>query len=200
MANFSPLSLARLELINEYAELEHQLCAAFGQAAKINPEIAKVIFFQISNTRSRYAIMSKVLSIHHSNQCSRSWPKIEKWLTPCDTARNHVVHWVERTTPVILMNLESKTSRIGDPRIEIRNPSSPEPFGKSYTAKSVSEETTRIMIMKSIVNRFYLTLWEPDNWPWTEIFHQPIADRSATEFLQRLNDKGHPTMPQSSQG
>ncbi len=51
--------VARMEALKEYAYLERELCLLFKIILQVEAQVASAIFYQISSTRARYAIMGK---------------------------------------------------------------------------------------------------------------------------------------------
>ncbi|MGB3167088.1 MAG: hypothetical protein WBA68_09980, partial [Alteraurantiacibacter sp.] len=84
-----------MSAMKTYARLEHELCVLVKVIMEIEAEMASAIFYQISNTRTRYAIIGSALDINHRETWKKPWKRIEGWLGPCDTARNHIIQWVE---------------------------------------------------------------------------------------------------------
>ena len=197
----SPFDLARLAALKEYAALEYELCFLLQGLLGVKHQVAAAIFYQISNTRSRYAIISRLIALAPESESEsesepqwRAWNKVEHWLGPCDTARNHLVHWFEdHMIQIAVAPGENEFKPVA--RIPLlRNATRRGGYAageKRYLLADVQQERDNFRVMLHIVNRFRLTVQEPEKWPWTDIFQQPAACRTPVEFLQRLNERGH---------
>lgn len=191
----SSFDLARLAALKEYASLEHELCLLLRNLLEVDDPVAAAIFYQISNTRARYAIIGRLIALKPDPKW-RAWTKIESWLGPCDTARNHLVHWFESHYVQISVDTsDDGLKAAGVKRIPLlRNAArrgSFNPEEKRYEVEDILEERDKTRVMQRIVNRFQLTVRRPDEWPWTDIFQQPAGDQTPVGFLRLLNERGH---------
>ena len=193
---YSELDLARLAAMKAYAELEHELCLLLKIAIPVSADVASAIFYQISNTRTRYAIIGSVLDISHRETWSKPWGRIERWLGPCDTARNHIVHWGEESH--LVLKMDSGSNKIVDQIIVSELTNSVRKWRRNngpalkYSANTIYEARDKFRVMMHIVNRFQNSIHRPEQWPWSDIFQQPIGDLNPVEFLQLLNEQGTP--------
>lgn len=87
--------MARIEAIKQYSRIEQNLCGILRVLLDCDPKAGKIVFFGISNTRARYAMIYRLAKYRFGGFYAKSWPKIESWLTPIDATRNKIVHWVE---------------------------------------------------------------------------------------------------------
>lgn len=189
---------ARMSALKEYARLEYELCLLLKAILGVEAEIASAIFYQIANTRTRYAIIEGILDIRHADTFLKPWPKLERWLTPRDTARNHIVHWGQDTR--IIINLEGGLTALAEGRkvtvkqdpILSNNARKWRARRQTYSESDLKDEEYATKLMKHIINRFNLSVFFPDKWPWTDIFQRPITDPTPEAFLRRLNDRGFP--------
>jgi len=188
---------ARLAALKEYARLEFELCLLLRNLLQVDDAKASAIFYAITNTRARYAIIASLIDLGTTPKW-KAWAKIEKWLGPCDSVRNHLVHWFEDEYTLITMETDDdgKPVRVAEaariPRL--KNPSRRHRFSsgeKYYRESEIYEERDKIRVMMHIVNRFEVSIGHPDEWPWSDIFQQPVSDQTPVEFLQRLNLQGH---------
>lgn len=204
--DLSPLDIARMKALKQYAALEHELCNVLRYSASISYEQAHAIFYNISSTRTRYNIIDDMLSLQSDDARSgmkASWKKISAWLIARDGARNGLVHWQDDfRTIVTLVPMQEGETVLGNAaqakvRVEqhLANPSKtgqPNYAGPRLTVAQIFEERDAARVMMHIVNRFSLCLREPPQWPWTHVFQQPISHRRPTEFLSHLNSAGLP--------
>ncbi len=197
---------ARMLALKEYASLEHELCLLLKGVLQVEAPIASAIFYGISSTRARYTIIDSILEIRHPDTFHKPWNRIERWLGPRDTARNHIVHWgqdvrtIVRVDPpgVSLSEIQSVEVKLHPHLSNSRKKWRSAAEGLIYDEGALKEEFRQVRTMKHIINRFTCCVFRPDDWPWTDIFRAPIADQSAEAFLQRLNDRGFPTLPEAS--
>jgi hypothetical protein len=193
----SPLDAARIQAIKGYAELEYQLALLLRFIIDVNSSTAWAIFYQITNTRAKYAIIKNTLEINHGKVYIPAWNKIEKWLTPTDTVRNHLVHWVDDEYVDITMGKQDVTLTSVRILTNAVHAFSAKKMNTTYGVDAINKFVIDTNVIRHIVNRFGLTVHEPDKWPWTDIFQQPIAHQTPTEFLQVLNDAEPRLQPQS---
>jgi hypothetical protein len=187
-----------MEALKEYAELEEQLCRLLSACLKNDHDAAAIILYSVSNTRARYKIIAGLLRNDHEDTYYKPWKRIEKWLGPRDEARNHIVHWGEdeRVTVVVTSDPDDDAAppRVLRNKVLTNNATrwNPPEFFRAYSEADITSETRANRCMKHIVNRYWLSMWGPQQWPWTDIFQQPIAHQSPEEFLQLLNGRGIP--------
>ena len=102
-----PLSLseARIKFLEAYSGLEGSLSRLIQAILQVDSRIAWSIFYRVSSTRSSYSMIEDFIKVKHP-ELKKPWSVIERWLTPIDTARNHIVHWVpfQKSSTVVLAN------------------------------------------------------------------------------------------------
>ena len=190
MAEISSFDFARLAALKQYSDLERELSMVMRYALGTDHQAAVVVYYGITNTRARYAIIGKLLGTRDNGAYRKSWECIERWLTPCDTDRNQLIHWSEGEATIIDFQLEGPTA-ISTHKV-LRHPSGGGPKSPHHSERDIWIKRDKMRVMLQIVNRFGLTLAAPTGWPWLDIFQRPPACRNPVEFLQALNDKGHP--------
>lgn len=201
--------VARMEALKAYAMLEHELCLLLKAIIPVEAPIASTIFYSISATRTRYAIINSILEINYPDTFAKAWPKLEKWLIPRDTARNHIIHWgqnmhvivqpmsgramaeVDKGALVTVRHDDKLTNTARRWRLKTGNE-------KVYAEKDIHGETAAIKTMEMIIRRYNSAIYFPERWPWTDKFQQPISDQTPEGFLSRLNDAERPAPPQPS--
>lgn len=193
MAEISSFDFARLAALKQYSDLEAELCLVLRYALEADHDAAVSVFYQVANTRARYAIISRLLGRRQEGVYRKAWDRIERWLIPCDSSRNQFVHWSEDS--VIHVTVKSPEPPLQIDSLEqhpvLRNPAGAT-RSRSHYETDIWKSRDQMRLMLHIVNRLGLTLDDPQRWPWTDIFQQPISDRTPEEFLTRLNDKGSP--------
>lgn len=193
MPEISSFDFARFVALKQYSDLEYQLCMLLQITLKIEAEAAAIIFHRITNMRTKYTIIAELLKLDDRLNFEQHWKKIAKWLAPCDEARNKIVHWEHGNTIVITIG-DSETTTVHD-NPHLQNPA--KRFQPSQHANTISESDIwvsrdKMRVMMHIVNRLWLSLTDPEQWPWLEIFQQPNTHQNPDEFLSSLNDKGCP--------
>ena len=193
MPEISSFDFARLVALKQYSDLEYQLCMLLQVILKIESQAAASIFHRISNTRARYAIISDLLKLDGRLEFKQHWGKIEKWLGLCDAARNNIVHWEQGNT--IVLDMRDNENIIVSDKPHLQNPA--KRFQSSSRTNAISEKEIwdardKMRVMMHIVNRLWLSVDGPEQWPWLEIFQQSNTHLSPDEFLSTLNDKGCP--------
>ena len=198
-----------MEALKSYAHLEFEVSLLLRSALAVEHAIASAIFYNISNTRARYAIIKAAFEINHPDTFAKSWPKIERWLTPRDTARNHIIHWGQDTRITVLaehvwnpktggketlfkeeeLGRLTNRARIGREQTE---------GDKAYTEEELRAEIDALSCMEIIVRRYHASVTHPAQWPWTDRFQQRIENPTPEEFLQSLNVARPSAPPQSS--
>lgn len=193
MPEISSFDFARLVALKQYSDLEYQLCMLLQVTLKIESQAAATIFHRITNTRARYAIISDLLKLDDRLEFKQHWGKIEKWLSPCDAARNNIVHWEQGKTIVLDMR-DNKNLTVSD-KPHLQNPA--KRFQSSTHTNVINEKEIwnardKMRVMMHIVNRLWLSVDDPEQWPWLEIFQQPNTHLSPEGFLSSLNGRGCP--------
>lgn len=187
---------ARVVALKQYAEIELELVRLLHNLLNVDHAIASAILFQITNTRSRYAIISSILEIKFNETWKLPWKMLEKWLVSIDSRRNHIVHWLEEE--FIVINFDAEKNEIEDVETQpyLANSSRKWRAMSSkeliYKEGDILEVANSARVISRIMNRYNCSISEPDDWPWTDIFQKPIAHQTPVEFLQLLNDRGHP--------
>lgn len=194
MPDVSPFDFARLAALKQYSDLEFELCHVLRYALGVDAAAGAAVFYGISNTRARYAMISNLLRQRHKGAYRKAWSKIEGWVGPCDGDRNQLIHWAEDIDIIISFTGEDDLRETSIYyRDKLKNPTGlwqqNDNAPKIYE-RDVWEKRDKMRVLMHIVNRFGLTLHKPKSWPWTDIFRQPIEDRCPTAFLQRLNHAG----------
>jgi hypothetical protein len=191
----SSFDLARLDALKAYSALEYEIFLLFHFLMGAKIEVTAAVFYQIISTRTRYAIVGSLMDIDHRETWKRSWGKIERWLGMCDTARNHIIHWSPTVMHKITVDLGRGVTTGAEEIQRLKNSARLYRSSQNervYTEADIKAERDGFRVMMHIVNRLALCVRHPDRWPWSDIYRQPVGDRSSVEFLQLLNELGHP--------
>jgi hypothetical protein len=89
----NPFWPARALAIQSYALLEQQLGEFFAGLSDTDPIVAGIIFFKITNTGARNAILEKLFKYKYKGSYNLFRNSLLKQLPAIDTKRNEIVHW-----------------------------------------------------------------------------------------------------------
>jgi hypothetical protein len=100
--NAIPFLLARAQAIDAYAQVERWLNFLFSNLLGTPHDIGGIVFFRITNSSSRLAIIDSLFEKRHGNRFEGYWSGLPN--TPnrrglvtlvrqLDTRRNEIVHW-----------------------------------------------------------------------------------------------------------
>jgi len=84
----------RGKAIQSYALFEQALSTLFSQLSDTTEDVAATIFYKITSTAARSAIIEKLLKKKYKTKFNLFWNSYFKLLKPIDTKRNEIVHWV----------------------------------------------------------------------------------------------------------
>lgn len=186
MENPRKFDNARMDAIKAYAQLEHSLALILKYLIGSDAETAWAIFFRIANTRSRYAIISDLLKLKHGSEYSKAWQKLEKWLVPLDTTRNHLVHWVTISDTVV-QRTHRRVQAWEKPTL--KNPVSrfsSGPNSPSYSLLDLLRYHNDTMAMAGVISFFAQCLNPAQPFALREKFQQPITHPNPEAFLRHL--------------
>lgn len=88
-----PIWADRGRAIQDYATLEQRLCSLFARFGKMEPHVAGTVFFRISNTRARIAILDELKRKQLGDQYKAFWKSHTSLVRGVDGRRNEIVHW-----------------------------------------------------------------------------------------------------------
>ena len=84
----------RGKAIQSYALLEQSLSMLFSQLSDTTESVAATIFYKITSTAARNAIIEKLLRQKYSAKFNLFWNSYLRLLKPIDIKRNEIVHWI----------------------------------------------------------------------------------------------------------
>lgn len=96
MPELSPdirFQLARMRAIQEYSNLESSLCNIFALVGEMKPDIAGIIFYKITASRSRASILDRLYRKKFATEYRLFWNDLLKVVGVLDSQRNEIVHW-----------------------------------------------------------------------------------------------------------
>lgn len=90
----SQLAAARIYAIDAYGAIELALSILVSTLLGVDVRDGAAIVMRMTNTRSRYALISDLLQKPAFAPWRPFWVGLEKMLKPLDATRNNVVHWM----------------------------------------------------------------------------------------------------------
>lgn len=93
LAEMTAFAVARADAINNYSNLEQQLCACFEYLSSTDQKTAGAIFFKISAARSRRMILDELKHEKVGVIYKGYWDSLLARSGRLDETRNQVVHW-----------------------------------------------------------------------------------------------------------
>jgi hypothetical protein len=94
LVEHDPIWEARGKAIQNYALLEHALSDLLSALSGTDVAVGATIFYKITSTSARSAIMEKLLKRKHQSTYSAFWNGYLKALRPIVIKRNEIVHWL----------------------------------------------------------------------------------------------------------
>jgi len=92
-AALDPFWAWRGHAIQAYASLEQSLCSLFQHLSGTTKDVASVIFFKITSSRVRDAIIERLLKKKYGNTYSIFWNSMTRLIDVISKKRNEIVHW-----------------------------------------------------------------------------------------------------------
>lgn len=80
----------------------------FAHLAGVSHQVAGIIFFRIVNTRSRLAILERLMRLKHGDRYNAFFNATMKRVSALDTTRNSIIHWatmINVETPEVSFSL-----------------------------------------------------------------------------------------------
>jgi hypothetical protein len=163
--------------IQAYAQMEQSLCFIFSLLSGTKPDVAGVIFFKITSSRARDAIMEQLMKKKHGDTYTDFWGSLMRIIDNVTQTRNHIVHWDVAN----LVGDETSFSGLGliMPNIFDFRSETHTPIGIKDIGEFIAECDT-ISRLLSIFAVFLvphvLKKWPQDQVPtWRDIFRQPVV-------------------------
>lgn len=84
--------------IEGYSNLEFFLCCLMADLIGCSHEVAGIIFYKITSTRSRSEILDKLFRRRHKGASRTYWNSLLREVGKLDERRNQIVHWTTIAT------------------------------------------------------------------------------------------------------
>jgi hypothetical protein len=187
---------ARLKAIESYALLEHQLAGLLLPLLGVKKE-AYTIFFRITNTRSRYSIITALLRDLDDKEARKFWKSIEKALTKIDGIRNNIIHWL---AIVDIGEVGGPNNRPQPPKKSLRPGHS---FGPDVKLtiddlQKFKADADDLTVIVTFFGQYLGGHIEPQiREAWKKVFVQPLTDETSKLLKQCLLRKAQEPAPRA---
>ena len=185
------LNDSRMSVLDTYTELERFLAETLRTIMGCPPDVAYTIFYRVTNTRARYAIMTDLMKMRYGNAFNPSWKKMQKWLVQFDATRNHLAHW----SAVMEIGPDGGAWTLRNPVVHFAN----SPETPDYNPETLQDVRTLMVHMGNVLMQFEMCLSRgPESALW-QIFQQPVTHQNPTEYLEHLIDAERQAQPEPQQ-
>lgn len=159
--------------INAYSTLEQSLFRLFQCLLRTSPDRASIVFFRITNTMTRNAILEKLIRKQYGQTYNLFWNSYLTQLRTIDLRRNEIVHWTALTN---LMADGDVGITLVPPAFWNHSPDPPTLDWKDLSAFIVKCDTyARLCTMFVMATGMDQISMRPDEAkPWLDIFQQPL--------------------------
>lgn len=181
------------EAMDTYARVEAHLADIVGNLLKVDYRRSHIIFFAVSNMRSRLDLIENLFSLHlkgaHQEAFRAYWASVERYLTTLSHFRNALAHWHP--------NINIYISRLGAqdrPPRYVAALAHPVP---GFNQKTIEERHIRDFIDDCQFAREFLSAIKPpakrrpSSLP--RIFRRPITRRNKADLQPPQNPKAQRT-------
>ena len=184
----------RLRAIEKYALLELNLVSLAELLLGVDFNKALAIFYRMTNTRSRYALIDELLSQSRYREFRTFWRSFERKQGLLDQTRNSIVHWIS-----IAHHDDPKLGHVGGSaggegiptdKYLIPGQHFGKPFDTKITLKDIEEFHHKVGIQTFILGYFISTMrgtllsYQRD--ALREIYLRPIDDQTLGDLQKAL--------------
>jgi hypothetical protein len=196
----------RLRAIEKYALLELNLVGLVEFLLGIDFNNAVAIFYRMTNTRSRYALIDDLLSQSRHRDFRKFWRSFERKQGQIDQTRNGIVHWIS------IAHHENPNighvggSAGGDGELTDKYLIPGQRFGKPFDTKITLDDMkefqdevgTQTFLLGYFISTVKGTLPPSQRDALREIYLRPINDQTLGDLQKALIPKGWKRQPPSS--
>jgi hypothetical protein len=197
------LMIARIGAIESYAKVEQSLCGLFASLMGAPMDKAAIVFFRLTNTHSRNAIIEQLLKKAHGAEYDIYWYGIQKngllpLIRQLDSKRNEIVHWHGRTNIALAGEDSSFSESLVPPNFWGGSTA-------SISAADLHEFIQKADFVYRSINMFnwvttsHLAGADAARPTWLQIFAQPVTYPPENTHPLSQNYKGPESPPQSSE-
>ena len=186
--------IARSQAIQSYAHVEQGLCGLFAHLSETTPPVAATIFFRVTNSPSRIAILDQLMRRKHGASNRLFFNSLTKALRPLDGCRNEIVHW--NTVATVVDTDRATDFCLQPPNFWAWNRETPE-----WSTERLIGFAEECDFYWRLTNMFtwFLTGTPPAarGPPWPDIFRQPLTypPQAAHPLAQQPPAPGSPPPP-----
>ncbi len=197
-ASDARLLVARSIAIQSYANLEQSLCLLFAHLSDTNHQVAGTIFFRLTNSNSRLAILDKLMRMKHGGDHRLFFNSLIAMLKPMDGRRNEIVHWHQSANILVSDDGALVTDLVlTPPNFWIADENTPE-----ITVEVLEDFDVKCDFVGRLITVFTMTELakaSPMQPAWLGIFEQPLAYPPPDGHPGLRQPKAPPVPPQSSE-
>lgn len=176
-SRYDPLWKHRGQAIQAYAELESSLCFLLKMLGEMSWETAETLFYKITSTGARNAILDKLLHKKAGTKFNAFWNPYLKELRPIDLKRNEIVHWLAVAN--VFMNdtnqLTVGVTLVPPGSVKSKNG----PTGPHITSQELMAFATKCdefaRLASGLAMRFDPETTEAEGEPWLDIYQLPLV-------------------------
>jgi hypothetical protein len=173
-----PIWAARGKAIQGYAQLESAFSFLLAQIGGMSTEVAATIFYKITSTGARNAIIEKLLHKKFGNTYNVFWNSFLTAMRSVDTKRNEIVHWLS----AVHMGMDANNVIYAGvtllPPAQLPAIAS---AGPMITTADLKEFQEKCQDCGRLITMFSNATTPPDGsdpqltQPWLEVFQQPFV-------------------------
>lgn len=199
LAEEAPFWSFRGKAIESYAQLEQALCSLFAICTETKREIASIIFFKVTNSQARNAIIEKVVHQTFGSEYNPFLNSYLKELRNIDIKRNEIVHW----STAAYCTLDAKKRVVAGLGLIPPSYWANRPADQRILPKDLVEFDQKCSVFARLCIMFHSILKPPEDVPldtaWHDIFQQPLVYPLPEGHLLNQRPQVPDTPPQSSQ-
>jgi hypothetical protein len=209
--------IARSVAIEAYANLEFGLSKLFAQLLNTDDARAAIVFFRITNARSRNTIIAGLLEREHGEKYDVYWHGepgdgktkqktrgLISLIASLDERRNDIVHWhVIRSYGITPSGLQKNPEELRSVGSWYKLPGQTQ----KITTESLTEFTAKCEFVSTSIHRFAkfttteaIPLDPVERDTWLQIFQQPVSYPPSDNHPLSPNYTGPGSPPRSSRG
>jgi hypothetical protein len=174
LAELDPIWAERGKAIQSYALLEQSLCSLMEHLGDIPESVAPIIFYKITSTGVRKAIIEKLLHRKHGSKFNLFWNQYLESLRPIDIKRNQIVHWLS----VSNVKVDSESTLHSGVMLVPPNFHAASEDGPHLTTKDLKAFSKKCSDFADLATIFWKINTRPYEFTstesWMKIFQQPL--------------------------
>lgn len=198
MVGQDPIWAIRGKAVGAYSTFEQSLFMLFQSLLKAPMDRAAIVFFKITNTQARNAILEKLVHKEFGTTYNKFWNDYVDHLRPIDTRRNEIVHWAVVNK---IASEEAVEVVLSPPNFWINSPTAPELSGQDLVDFIVKCDVyARLATMFAVMTPAQSQIPLEQRQPWLDIFQQPLVYPLPAGHPLNRPPQAPGSQPQPSQG